>query len=185
MRKPTLVLLLAALFATLLVVHVATGPYRTLAGIRTAIANEDARALARHVDFPSLRASLKDQLRDRLARRYGPGANDSALGLLALGAAGHAVDGAVEVMVTPLGLGALMQGRAMWRGASDAFAPSPPPGPDASVDPLAEAVHRFESTTRFTATFPDDQGHPITLVLTRTGLTWRLTDVRLPADPSP
>src|SRR5690606_17416914 len=114
-------MLVAGLFAALLLVHVATGPYRTLAAIHAAVANDDARSLARHVDFPAVRASLKDQLRDRLARRYGGGANEGTLGLLAMGAAGFAVDGAVEVMVTPIGLAALMQGRAMWRDASGAF----------------------------------------------------------------
>ena len=183
MRKPTIAVLVAALFAVLLLVHVATGPYRTLASIRTAIADDDASALAAHVDFPALRASLKDQLRDRLARGYGDRASGSTVGLLALGAAGHAVDGAVEVMVTPLGLGALMQGRMMWQGARDAFDP-PPAADDASTatatGPLDTAEHRFESASRFTATFPDEDGRPVVLVLSRQGLDWRLTDIRLP-----
>lgn len=184
MRKPMLALLVAGLFAALLVVHVATGPYRTLAAIRKAIVDEDASALAAQVDFPALRASLKDQFRDRLARRYGTAANDSTVGLLAMGVAGAAVDGAVEVMVTPLGLGALMQGHAMWRGARDAFDP-PPAAQGEADDVLADAEHRFESTSRFTATIQDEQGRPVVFVLTRQGLSWRLTDIRLPLTPSP
>lgn len=184
MRKPTLVLLVAALFAVLLLVHVATGPYRTLAAIGTAVQADDAAALSAHVDFPALRASLKDQMRDRLARRYGEAAGDSTLGLLALGVAGTAVDGAVEVMVTPLGLGALMQGRMLWRDAREAFDPPAAAGPDGTSavagDPLQGATHRFESTSRFTATVEDPEGRPLVLVLTRQGLDWRLSDVRLP-----
>lgn len=186
MRKSTLILSLAALFLLLLVAQVVTGPYRTLAAIRTAIVEEDARALAAQVDFPALRASLKAQLQDRLARRHGAGANDSMLGMLALGVAGAAVDGAVEVMVTPLGLGALMQGREMWGGARDAFDPPPAPvagaGPEA---PLAAPEHRFESSSRFTATVPDADGRPVVLVLTRRGLAWKLSDIRLPYDGMP
>src|SRR5688500_10778355 len=120
MRKSTLAFSLLALFALLLLVRVATGPYRTLAAIRAAIVANDAAALAEQVDFPALRASLKAQMEDRLARRFGEESNRSLFGIVAVGVAGAAVDGAVEVMVTPLGLGALMQGRDMWRGARDA-----------------------------------------------------------------
>src|SRR5690606_42068272 len=105
-------MLVAGLFAALLLVHVATGPYRTLAAIHAAVANDDARSLARHVDFPAVRASLSDQLRDRRARRYGGGANERTLGLLALGAAGVAAGGAGGAPVTRIGLAAPLAARA-------------------------------------------------------------------------
>lgn len=181
MRKPIVIPLVAGLLALLLVLQVVTGPYRTLAAIRDAIVADDARALAAQVDFPPLRASLKAQLQDRLARNYGADAGDSLAGMLALGVAGAAVDGAVEVMVTPLGLGALMQGRRMWTGARDAF--DPPPAAIAgapAADPLADPEHRFESASRFTATVPDEDGRPVVFVLTRSGLRWKLSDIRLP-----
>lgn len=183
MRKPTLILSLAALFVLLLVLQVATGPYRTLAAIRNAIVEDDARALAAQVDFPPLRASLKAQLQDRLARSHG--AEDGLLGIFARGVAGAAADGAVEVMVTPLGLGALMQGRRMWSGARDAFDPPPAPVGTAPPAPLADPEHRFESTSRFTATVPDQDGRPVVFVLTRSGLRWKLSDIRLPVEDSP
>lgn len=183
MRKTTLAFSILALFAVLLVAQWATGPYRTLAAIRAAIVENDAAALAGHVDFPALRASLKAQLEDRLARRFGEQANESLFGQVALGVAGVAVDGAVEVMVTPLGLGALMQGRDMWRGAREAFDP-PAPGAVTPV-PLQDPEHRFESLSRFTATVPDDAGRPVVFVLTRDGLRWRLSDIRLPRPEAP
>lgn len=177
MRKTTLVAGLACLFALLLVVHVAVGPWRTLDAIRAAIVANDARALGEQVDFPALRASLKAQLEDRLARRFGAEANDSVFGLFAMGLAGAAVDGAVEVMVTPLGLGALVQGRLMWTEARDAI--DPPPVVPGEV-PLQDPAHRFESFSRFTATVQDRDGRPVVFVLTREGLDWKLSDIRLP-----
>lgn len=186
MRKTMVFALLAGLFALLLALQIATGPYRTLAAIRNAIVEDDAGALAAQVDFPPLRASLKAQLQDRLARRHGADAGDSLAGLLALGVAGAAADAAVEVMVTPLGLGAMMQGRRMWSGARDAFDPPPAPVPGAPVPaPLDGAEHRFESLSRFTATVPDADGRPVVFVLTRTGLRWKLSDIRLPTDGAP
>lgn len=183
MRKSTLVLAILALFALLLALQVVTGPYRTLAAIRTAIIEDDAAALARQVDFPALRASLKAQMEDRLARRYGGDANDGLFARIAVGIAGVALDGAVEVMVTPLGLGALMEGREMWRGARGAF--DPPTPAESATAPLADPEHRFESTSRFTATVPDDEGRPVVIVLTRQGLHWRLSDIRLPPPAEP
>lgn len=180
MRKSTVVVVVLGLLAVLLVVHWATGPYRTLAAIRTAIVTEDAAALSEQVDFPPLRASLKAQLEDRLARRFGAEASDSLFGRAAMAVAGTAVDGTVDLAVTPLGLGALMQGRSMWRGARDAFDP-PAPGAAPAV-PLADPEHRFESLSRFTATVPDDAGRPVVFVLTRKGLDWKLSDIRLPVD---
>ena len=185
MRKPTLVFVLLGLFALLLLVQVATGPYRTLAAIRTAIVEEDAGALADQVDFPALRASLKAQLEDRLARRYGPDANDGLFGMVAIGVAGAAADGAVELMVTPLGLGALMQGRSMWRGARDAFDPPAHATGDPRSAPLRDPEHRFESPSRFTATVRDRDGRPVVFVLTRQGLAWKLSDIRLPTWDGP
>lgn len=179
MRKSTVAFAILGLLAILLVVQWATGPYRTLAAIRHAIAADDAGALAEQVDFPALRASLKAQMEDRLARRFGTAAGDSLFGRAAMAVAGTAVEGAVEVAVTPLGLGALMQGRSMWRGARDAF--DPPPAGNAPV-PLADPEHRFESLSRFTATVHDDAGRPVVFVLTRSGLRWKLSDIRLPVD---
>ena len=180
MRKTTVAFALLGLVALLLVVQVATGPYRTLAAIRAAVVAQDAGALAEQVDFPALRASLKAQMEDRLARRFGAGSNDSLFGMVAIGLAGAAVDGAVEVMVTPLGLGALMQGRDMWRGARDAFDPPVRAAGDPQAIPLRDPEHRFESTSRFTATVRDGDGRPVVFVLTRRGLDWKLSDIRLP-----
>ena len=180
MRKAWLPAGIAVLFGLLLVVHVASGPWRTLDAIRTAIEANDARALARQVDFPAVRASLKAQLEDRLARRYGAAANDSLFGQVAIGVAGVAVDGAVEVMVTPLGLGALVQGRRMWTEARDAIDPPVVAPGQAPTAALADPVHRFESASRFTATVRDEDGRPVVLVLTRDGLAWKLSDIRLP-----
>ncbi len=185
MRKSTLAFLLVGLFALLLLVQVATGPYRTLAAIRAAIIADDAGALAEQVDFPALRTSLKAQMEDRLARRFGGASNRSLLGLVAIGVAGAASEGAIDVMVTPLGLGALMQGRDMWHVARNAFDPPAPVAGDPQPVPLRDPEHRFESASRFTATVQDRDGRPVVLVLTRQGLDWKLSDIRLPAPGEP
>lgn len=175
--KKWLWLLLAALIA--LLAWTAYGPYRTVHAIRDAIRQEDATALARQVDFPALRASLKAQLLDRIARKAGADAPSNPFAAFGLALASGVAGGAVDAMVTPAGLGALMEGRKVWNRASGL----PPPADDDGVqrpEPLKDAQYRYESPSRFTATVHDDQGRPVVFVLTRRGMDWKLSDIRLP-----
>ncbi|TWT23753.1 DUF2939 domain-containing protein [Luteimonas marina] len=169
------VLLLAALFA-----YAAAGPYLTIHAIGKAVREENAAALAKQVDFPPLRASLKAQLGDRLVRSAGIDAQSGLLGALGMSVAGGVIGGAVELMVTPMGLGALMEGRKVWNRASGLPPPSSGEDTSARPDPLRDAERRYESASRFTATVHGDDGAPIVFVLTRKGLRWRLSDIRLP-----
>ncbi|WP_159015751.1 DUF2939 domain-containing protein [Cognatiluteimonas profundi] len=164
--------------ALALTAYVGSGPYRTMRAIRVAVQAQDAAALSKQVDFPSVRASLKAQLSDRLVRKAGPGLQSSVFAALGLRLADSLIGPAVDTMVTPLGLGAIMEGRKEWAHASSGFAP---PDPSARpADPLHGVVYRYESTSRFTATINDEQGIPTVFVVTRSGLDWRLSDIRLP-----
>lgn len=171
--------------ATLLLLlgYVAAGPYLTVHAIRGAIVEQDAAALSRQVDFPALRTSLKAQLSDRLVRRAGIDAQQGMLGAIGSAVAGGLVNGTVELMVTPAGLGALMEGRKVWRRIGDGIEHPDVADPSTVADPprpLEGARYRYESSSRFTATVHDDDGRPIVFVITRDGLRWRLSDIRLP-----
>ena len=175
---------LAVAIALLMLGYVAAGPYLTVRAIRSAIAGQDAAALSRQVDFPALRASLKAQLSDRLVRSVGLDGQSGLLGDIGMRVAGGLVTGAVETMVTPVGLGALMEGRKVWNRVGDGMARpdaiDPPPQAPGESGPLHDARYRYESTSRFTATVEDDTGRPIVFVMTRDGLRWKLSDIRLP-----
>lgn len=196
------VVLAFLLLAAALLAWVAAGPYLALRAMDRAIANRDSAALSRHVDFPALQASLRAQVEDAIARRVPADAQGSVLGGLGVEIATAMAGGAVEGLATPAGLAALMQGRDAWGRlrtltGTDAQAAVPPAradadadagagadaaagrGPTTSTSPLSGATHRFESHDRFVATARDGQGRPVTLVLTRRGLRWRLSDVRL------
>lgn len=181
---------LAALVA-LLVAYVAAGPYLAVRGIRSALAEQDAAALSRHVDFPALRASLKAQLGDRLVRSVGIDAGSGLLGALGMRLAGGLTDGAVEMLVTPVGLAALMEGRKVWTLVGEGVIGTPPAQGIAQADPsrgetggltqpLQGARYRYESLSRFTATVPYDGDGEVVFVITRKGMRWRLSDIRLP-----
>ena len=177
MRKWPLgaVLLFAALLG-----WIAAGPYVAMHAIGKAVREENAAALARHVDFPPLRASLKAQLGDRLARSVGVEAQTGWLGALGMTVANELAGGAVDLMVTPHGLGAMIEGRKVWNRATGLPPPRTEEGVRARPDPWRHAERRYGSPSRFTATVQTDDGRPVVFVLTRRGLRWRLSDILLP-----
>lgn len=174
-------IVLAAVLLLALGVYVGAGPYLTVRAIREAVKTQDAAALSKQVDFPALRASLKLQLNDRLVREAGPDLQSNLLGALGLSLAGGLIGGAVDTMVTPVGLGALMEGRKVWKRVDDGLS-SPDTATGQPPEPLHDARYRYESPSRFTATIQDESGRPLVFVMTRSSLRWRLSDIRLPAE---
>lgn len=185
-RTPPLRLAIAALALVLLALlaWVAAGPWMTVRGIERAIAQRDAAALTRYVDFPRLRVNLKAQLDDRMVRAAGQDIASNPLGAIALAMAGGATGVAVDTLATPLGIGALLQGHVLWQRAGgrtvggDTWAPTEP------ARPLQGARLRYESPSRFTGTVDHGDGRRTVFVLQRQGLRWRLVDIRLPEDLS-
>lgn len=185
MKNPAVRKLIAllAVAVVLLVGYIAAGPFLVVKAIRDAIKAQDTAALAEHVDFPALRGSLKAQLDDYVVRKAGADIQSNVFGAIALHIASGVTGGTVDAMITPAGLGAILEGRNLWHRASgggisdtDSYASQAPP------DPLEGARYGFESTSRFTATVTNDDGEPVTFVLARDGLRWKLNDIRLPLD---
>ncbi|MET0655807.1 MAG: DUF2939 domain-containing protein [Pseudoxanthomonas sp.] len=160
--------------------YVAAGPYLAINGIRTALAEQDTGKLEKHVDFPALRVSIKAQMEDALARKAGSGVGSNLFGAFALSVAGNVIGTGVDAMVTPLGIGALLQGRSMWKQSTGQTVNGDTYGETVPADPLKTATHKYESPSRFTATVLDEDGDPVVFVFKRNGLTWKLADIRLP-----
>ena len=160
--------------------YVAAGPYLAINGIREALAEQDTGKLERHVDFPALRVSIRSQLEDALARRAGSEVQSNLFGAFALSVASNLLGTGVDAMVTPLGIGALLQGRTMWKKSIGDTVDGDTYGKPVPADPLKEAEHKYESPSRFTATVHDENGDPVVFVFKRRGLRWKLADIRLP-----
>lgn len=178
-------LLVALLILLALTGYVAAGPYMALHGISKAVQQRDAATLSRYVDFPSLRVNLKAQLSDHMVRRAGPEMQSSLFGAAALGVASSLAGAGVDTLVTPVGIGALMQGQGLWKRAIGDTVGGDTYAPPAPAEPLREARHRYESSSRFTATTYTDEGQPLVFVLSRQGLRWKLSNIILPLQPTP
>jgi hypothetical protein len=161
----------------------ASGPFLAVHNIRKAIEAQDTAALSQHIDFPALRANFKQQLDDQLVRRAGADVQSSLLGAMALRMAGSLTDGVVDMLATPAGLGALIEGRGLLkRVTSDGINPNENHVNTAPSDPLEGAKYRFQSPSRFTITLHPESEDPLVVGMTRDGLRWRVTDIRLPFD---
>jgi hypothetical protein len=164
----------------------AAGPFIAINGIRGAVQQQDAAKLSEYVDFAAVRTSLKQQVDDYVVRRAGADVQSNLLGAIALRLASGATDGIVDAMATPAGLAAVMEGRNFWHrlggsrsNGDDSYATAPP------RDPFEGAKYRYESPSRFTATVRNADGEPVVFVLSRQGIAWKVTEVRLPFAPQP
>lgn len=130
----------------------------------------DREALAQEVDFPAVRQSLKDQLNAAVMLHGGDhSGGPGALGALFVAAIGDRV---VDAVISPDGIGTLVAAGRLHK-----------PGQDDDHGARAHWVITRHGLNRFAAQpVRGTDDHPPTLVFTRTGLSWRLTDIVLPVD---
>ncbi len=143
-------------------------PYQTLSNLKTATVNRDADALAKEIDFPTLRTNIKAQVKKQIGKL-----EPSPIATPDLTKALENVDLRVDKIFTPAGLDRLMQDEI----------------PDVKIDTstLAQDIASseinmgYESLDRFVVYIQDkvDRDKQVSLVLKRSGLNWKLADVNI------
>ncbi|RZJ41889.1 MAG: DUF2939 domain-containing protein [Brevundimonas sp.] len=143
----------------------------------------DARKLEQLVDFPALRASLKDELNHELARRMSrdPRVAESGLGGLGMMLAPMILSGAIDTAVTPEVIAQMVT----TAEAPDPTRRSPPEPGDARDDKDIHQAWGYRDLNHFAVTLTD-RDHPdqhLALILERRGLfRWQLAAVDLGAE---
>jgi len=138
-------------------------PYLTLMALKKAADARDLAAISERIDYPAVRADLKTQLRDRLARTEG-----SALDRLGAAIAERFADPVVDAAITPEGMRALFASTAVAQAARPGIVGGAP----GDLQVRRVALRRFLLTPT--------KGAGPELVFELQGLTWRVTAVRLP-----
>ena len=177
--KKLIALMLVVVLA--LLAYVGGGPFLTMRSIRNAVERGDTRTLSQQVDFPLVRASVHAHLEDYVARTAGDSSDSNPLRMFAAKVTGTLTAGVADALVTPAGIGALLQGRSVVRRAMG-YPPEKSDPAQPAFDPLRGATYQYKSASAFHATVRNADGVPIVFVFTRDGLRWRLTDIRLPVD---
>ena len=145
-------------------------PYLMLRNFERAIDSKDADAIVKYVDFPALRASLREEFRAEMANQLADTLNSDSNPLAALGAGfgvalgNKMADCMIDVLVSPGSIRALIE-RAGGRQ------------PESTGSGWPEFRTVYESFDRFVIHPGKEDG---ALILGRAGLGWKLAGVRLP-----
>lgn len=140
----------------------------------------DARTLERLVDFPALRASMKDELNKELVARMGrdPRVVESGLGGLGMMLAPMILSGAIDTAVTPEVLAQMVT----TAEAPDPSRRAPSDPADRKSDKDIHQAWGYRDLNHFAVTLTD-RDHPdqhLALILERRGLfSWKLAAVDL------
>ncbi len=153
-------------------------PYYALHQIKTALAERNAEALATHVDFPALRASVKAQLESNMARSIEATAgSDNPLAALGQSIANAMLGKMVDTMVSPAGVVALVNKSAVGpQAGADASADAPADGAQQKADYSAS----YAGVNTFVVRAKDGKAQEGALVLLRHGVwDWKLSSIEI------
>lgn len=150
-------------------------PYHAYEQITEAARAGDAEALARRVDFPAFRQSIKDEVRSEVGQGLSGGRNLGPLSGLVSVIAGAAASPAVDAFVTPEGISALASGRRPGDKQREG---------EGETASSIETVKGWEDPSTFVVRFRDRESgaQRMALVMRRDGVRWRLSGLRLGAD---
>lgn len=147
-------------------------PYLTYRTLQRAADRGDVETLNEVVDFPALRASVKDNVRNSVSR--GIQGDGGLMGALGGALAGALVSPLVDAAVTPTGISALTEGR------------DPRDGDRGEDEPREKRRVKkgYEGLNRWVVSFRDAEngGEQHALILRRDGLGWKLSGVRFGPD---
>lgn len=165
-------------------------PFQAFASLAEAARVGDRDKLEAGVDFPAVREGLKDQLNARLTTAL---STDRSLANGPFGALGAllgptVVDQVVDAAVTPDGVAAIIRsGKAPLSDIKPGKAALPPP--EETAPPAPESAPPKKKTrfayadlnhVRATTLSNDSSRTPLTWVLERRGLGWKLVRIELP-----
>lgn len=158
-------------------------PYINIHQLQEAIETKDIPAIERHVNFPKLRESLKEQLKAKFSEELTSQteSNDAfAMGMNALGLAiaSPIINAAVDTYVSPSGLSSLMAGRQpKQNGGTNEANSQPETGTRRPTLSMG-----YKSPNIFTATATDNENNQsVQFIFERQDLlSWRLSGISLP-----
>ncbi len=148
-------------------------PYITVYQMKVAAQEQDGEALSGHVEFPTLRQSLKDKLKAAMVKEMAE-QDDNPFAGFGMAMSGMMVEGIVDSFVTPAGLIAMMDGEKPLERRK-----SPDTG---NKEAFTDARIGYKSWNRFAISMDGDRGDEVTFILRRRGLGWKLTDMHIPVN---
>lgn len=174
-----LVIILLLILVVLGAGYVYASPYLTVWTVRAAAMRGDAETVNAHVDFPALRQSFKDWIGAVMINAMAePELRQRPFVAFGMVMTVILADKMIEAMFTPAGMSMMLQDRRPEPG--DQVIATTTQGPKAPSDIKTEMG--YEAWDRFVVkvVWKENPGDSFTTVWLRSGLTWKLSAVRLP-----
>ncbi|CDO37262.1 DUF2939 domain-containing protein [Novosphingobium sp. KN65.2] len=147
-------------------------PVLAMSGLHDAVMSGDKDEMKERVDFPSVRESLKSQMRAYLVAEMAKEKDDNPFGALGAAFAMSLVDNLIDGIVSPEGMKAMVESGKM-KGPEDTSS-----GGGRDVEWVIER-HGFD---RFVAVPEVDEGEKVPrMIFKRDGVGWDLVEIEIPA----
>lgn len=183
LKKSNIIVTLSAVF--IFFIYFVGAPYLTIFQMKTAIKNNDSAALSSHVDFVSLKQSLKDQMNMLMMKEMNELSKDNnPFAALGVAIGGSLVDKMVEAYVTPTGLAEIMKKGELdnkSRKTNNSVNNVDNRQEHKERDALENSELGYASINRFEAQISNEKDEKIVFVFFRHGLTWKLSEIILPS----
>lgn len=169
---------LFSLAVGLAIIWFGVSPYYAFFAVRSAAQSNETASLARLIDYPKVKASLRDQIDPSRPAGPPPSVWEDPIGALRRSLEPMQPSPTADAYLTPEAIAGLTMGRG--RDARDA--PPANQGPDEErvlARPYPAYSYWGPSTARLTVSDPE-KGQT-TFTFTRKGLDWRLTHIGLPS----
>lgn len=161
-------------------IYLYASPYIALYNIKNAAEQKDADKLSGYIDFPSVKQSIKDQVKAAMVEKLA--ASDEQDGFEALGTmlAAAMIDPIVDGVVTPDGVALMLQGQELDFGLDDKTTKDEPKVKDTDIDYKAG----YLSFNRFKVQIidADDTDESLDVIMHRDGLSWKVTRISFSLD---
>lgn len=139
-------------------------PYWTLRQMRAAAENRDAKELSSYIDYPSLRASLKEQMKARIGTEMGKRAEGDPFGAIGTVFAANMVDALVDGLVTPTAM-------------REVFTNDPPAHAESGIEVRAQDLEMERVGFSEFHLINRDDHNGSSLVFKRDGMGWKMTEI--------
>ena len=161
-------------------IYLYASPYLVLNNIKNAAKQGDADKLSGYIDFPSVKQSMKDQVKATMVKELASSKEQKgleALGTL-LGAA--MIDPLIDDLVTPDGVALMLQGQKLDFDLNNDTPEDKPKGENEDIDYKAG----YLSFNRFKVQVidADDPNESLDVIMHRDGLSWKVTRINFSLD---
>lgn len=161
-------------------IYLYASPYIALNNIKKAAEQGDADKLSGYIDFPSVKQSIKDQVKAAMVEELA--ASDEQDGFEALGTmlAAAMIDPLIDGMVTPDGVALMLQGQKLDFDLSNGNSEDKVKTKNEDIDYKAG----YLSFNRFKVQIidADDSDESIDVIMHRDGLSWKVTRISFSLD---